>query len=83
MNLFDLAAKISFDSREYEAGINKAKKSMSEYKSDVMKLANVYKKQGMDMSAATTRAYAEIDKSQYETAENAKESAGKFSVFGG
>ena len=80
MNLFDLAAKISFDSREYEAGINKAKKSMSEYKSDVMKLANVYKKQGMDMSAATTRAYAEIDKSQYETAENAKESAGKFSV---
>lgn len=43
-----------------------------------MKLAQTYKKQGMDMSEAMKKAYAEIDKSQYETAENSKSDAKKF-----
>lgn len=79
MNLFDLYAKISLDTSDYEKGINSTKKSMSEYKKDVMQLAQTYKKQGMDMSAAMKKAYADIDKSQYETADNARKAAGKLS----
>nr|DAT37798.1 MAG TPA: tail tape measure protein [Caudoviricetes sp.] len=43
-----------------------------------MKLAQTYKSQGMSMSDAMKKAYTEIDKSQYETSENAKKSAGIF-----
>ena len=78
MNLFDLYAKISIDTSDYEKGLNEAKKSNSEYRSDVMKLAQTYKAQGMDMSSAMKRAYAEIDKSQYETSENAKTASDTF-----
>ena len=72
MNLFELAVKIEADTSE-------AKKSISEYKKDVMNLAQTYKKQGMDMSSAMKKAYSEIDKSQYETAENSKKDSKKFS----
>lgn len=37
-----------------------------------MKLANEYKKQGMSMSEAMKKAYADIDKSQYESTNNSK-----------
>jgi TP901 family phage tail tape measure protein len=43
-----------------------------------MSLAQTYKKQGMDMSTAMKKAYSEIDKSQYETAENSKKDSKKF-----
>ena len=72
MNLFELAVKI-------EADTTQAKKSISEYKKDVMSLAQTYKKQGMDMSSAMKKAYSEIDKSQYETAEKSKNDSKKFS----
>lgn len=78
MNLFDLYAKITLDTGDYKKGLNEAKKSNSEYRSDVMKLAQTYKTQGMDMSSAMKRAYAEIDKSQYETSENAKTASDTF-----
>lgn len=78
MNIFELVAKIRLDSSEYEKGLGRTKKSMGEYKSDVMKLAQEYKKQGMSMSDAMKKAYAEIDKSQYETAENSKKDSKKF-----
>lgn len=78
MDVFDLVAKIRLDSSEYEKGLGKTKKSMGEYKSDVMKLAQEYKKQGMSMSDAMKKAYAEIDKSQYETAEESERSSKKF-----
>ena len=72
LNLFELAVKIEADTTE-------AKKSISEYRKDVMNLAQTYKKQGMDMSSAMKKAYSEIDKSQYETAENSKNDSKKFS----
>ena len=71
MNLFELAVKIEADTTE-------AKKSISEYRKDVMNLAQTYKKQGMDMSSAMKKAYSEIDKSQYETSENSKNDSNKF-----
>lgn len=51
---------------------------MNNYKSDVMKLAQTYKAQGATMSEAMKRAYSEIDKSQYQTADNAQTAASKF-----
>lgn len=50
---------------------------MSDYKSDVMKLAQTYKAQGATMSEAMKRAYSEIDKSQYQTADSAQTAASK------
>lgn len=79
MNLFELFVKIGADTTGVEKGINQAKKSTSEYRKDVMNLAQTYKKQGMDMSSAMKKAYSEIDKSQYETAENSKKDARTFS----
>ena len=78
MNLFELFATITLDTSGYDKGLQNVKKSSAEYRSDVMKLAQTYKKQGMDMSEAMKKAYAEIDKSQYETAENSKSDAKKF-----
>lgn len=78
MDLFELQAKITLDTSEYEQGLDSSKKSMSEYKRDVMKLANVYKQQGMNMSDAMKRAYSEIDKSQYKTAESAEKESKRF-----
>lgn len=80
MELFSLFAKIGLDTSDYDKGIKNAKKSMDEYKSDVMKLAQEYKKQGMSMSDALKKAYSEIDKSQYDTAETSKETASSFSA---
>lgn len=77
-NLFELFATITLDTSGYDKGLQNVKKSSAEYRSDVMKLAQTYKKQGMDMSEAMKRAYAEIDKSQYETAESSKSDAKKF-----
>lgn len=73
MDVFDLTARIALDTSEYENGLGKSKKSMSEYRSDVAKLAAAHKKSGMDSSAAWKQAYSEIDKSQYETSEKSRE----------
>ena len=43
-----------------------------------MKLAQTYKKQGMNMSDAMKRAYSEIDKSQYDTAKESEKDSHKF-----
>lgn len=75
MSLFNLEAKIKLDAKEYEQGIKTAKKSMSDYKKDVMSLAQTYKKQGMDTASAMKRAYSEIDKSQYQSVSSAKKSS--------
>ena len=80
MNLFDLYAKITLDTGDYEKGLSSAKKTSAEYKSDVMKLAQTYKAQGMEMSDAMKKAYSEIDKSQYDFADNAKDAAKRFSL---
>lgn len=55
------------------------KKSVSEYRSDVMRLARTYQSEGMNMSDAMKRAYAEIDKSQYDMSRNAKKGAKEIS----
>lgn len=81
MNLFDLYAKVSLDTSGYERGVETSKKSAAELKSDVMKLANEYKKQGMSMSDAMKKAYSDIDKSGYETQEKAKEHSKKYSTY--
>lgn len=77
MDVFDLYAKISLDTSEYESGVSTAKKSSQQYKSDVMKLATQYKKSGMDMSEAMKKAYSEIDKSAYESSSTTQKSAKK------
>lgn len=61
-----------------ESGAAQAKKSYAQMQSDIMKLANEYKKQGLSMSDALKRAHSEIDKSQYETARTAKDAAQKY-----
>lgn len=80
MNLFTLFAKLGLDSSEYEKGLKKAQKSAQDYKSDVMKLASQYKKAGLDSSAAMKKAYAEVDKSQYEFSKSGQDSAKLFSL---
>lgn len=73
MKAFDLSAKLTLDSGEFNQGFEQAKKTVSEYRSDVMKLAASYKAQGMDASSATKRAYAEIDKSLYDLGKHTNE----------
>lgn len=80
MNLFDLYAKISLDSNEYTKGVNEAKKSANQLKSDVMTLAQTYKREGMTMSDAMKRAYSEIDRSQYETSNKTKQANSSIST---
>lgn len=85
MNLFELFVKIGVDDQASNGiknigkTIQDAKKPVEEYRRDVMKLAQTYKSQGMDMSSAMKKAYSEIDKSQYETAKNSKNDSKKFS----
>lgn len=79
MDLFNLYAAITLDTSDYEKGTEGAKKSAKQLKSDVMKLAQTYRTQGMDMSSAMKKAYAEIDRSQYETAANAQKDSATFS----
>ena len=84
MNLFELFVKIGVDDqatkgiKDVEKTMKNAKKPMEDYRKDVMKLAQTYKRQGMDMSSAMKKAYSEIDKSQYETANNSKSNSKKF-----
>lgn len=83
MDLFNLNARIGIDTSEYEQGLNNAKKSNAQYKSDIMTLANTYKQQGMNMSDAMKKAYAEIDKSQYDLSSHSEtESKSFFSNWG-
>lgn len=48
------------------------KKSMSQYKSDVMKLAAQYRRSGMEQKEAMEKAYRDIDKSEYDFTQNSK-----------
>lgn len=73
MDVFSLAASITLDTSDYEKGLNSAQKSMSVSKSEVMKLANVYKQQGMSMSDAMKRAYSEIGKDAEKATQSNKE----------
>jgi|GEM_PF-2414840 len=83
MDIFTLGASIFLNTEEYERGLNNVKKSNAEYKSDVMQLANTYKSQGMNMSDAMKKAYAEIDKSQYDLSSHSEtESTSFFSNWG-
>lgn len=81
MNLFELFVKIGADTSEADKAIGEQKKSISEYRSDVAKLAAQYRKSGMDSSEAMKKAYSEIDKSQYAIGESAKSTAGKVAGF--
>lgn len=65
--------------KEIAAASEQGKKSISDYRKDVMALAQTYKTEGMSMSDAMKKAYAEIDKSQYETSEKAEEYSKKYS----
>lgn len=79
MDLLNLVAKLTMDTSSYDKSLIQSKKKMSDYKSDVMKLAQKYKKQGASMADAMKKAYSEIDKSQYETeATSEKTSKGFF-----
>ena len=80
MNLFELFVKIDANTDGVEKGIKQAQKTTEQYRKDVMNLAQTYKKQGMDMSSAMKRAYSEIDKSQYQTANNSKSDSKKFAL---
>lgn len=66
MDVFDLYAKISLDTSGYEKNLNNAKKSATDYRRDVAKLAHEFKKSGMTMSDAMKKAHQEIDKSAYD-----------------
>lgn len=74
MELFRLMATIGLDASEYEKGINSAKKSATDYRRDVMSLAQEFKKSGMTMSDAMKKAYQEIDKSAYDMSKNVSDS---------
>lgn len=75
MNVFDLYAKISLDTSDYEKGLSSAKKSAQDSKSDVVKLANQYEKSGSDMSDAMEKAFSDIGESAKESAQTAKKAA--------
>ena len=78
MNLFSLMAKISLDDKGFTDGVEKAKKSSSEIKSEVMKLANQYKKEGMSMSEAMKKAHSEIGKTIGDTFDDAEKDGDEY-----
>ena len=80
MNLIEFFVKLDANTDGVEKGIKQAQKTTEQYRKDVMNLAQTYKKQGMDMSSAMKRAYSEIDKSQYQTANNSKSDSKKFAL---
>lgn len=59
-----------------------AKKSVSEYRSDVMKLASAYQKEGIPKSEAMKKAYQEIDKSLYALGKQSDETGKKNEKLG-
>ena len=56
MDLLNLVAKLTMDTSSYDKSLIQSKKKMSDYKSDVMKLAQKYKKQGASMADAMKKA---------------------------
>ena len=80
MDLFKLSAKIGMDTTEFERGMKaskesmqQAKKSYNEYMSDVAKMAAELRKlEGLDQGAAMKKAYASIEKEQYDLTERTR-----------
>lgn len=92
MDVFHLQGSITLDTSGFSqkvqetkkgfAGIataaNTSKKSASEFRSDVMKMAQTFRKEGMSMSDAMKKAHATIDKSLYDLGESAKKACSSF-----
>lgn len=90
MDVFALQASIGLDTSSFSKSIGSAskmfesleesaedaRKPMSSYKSDVMNLAQTFRKEGMTMSDALKKAYQTIDKSLYGIGQSS-DSAGK------
>lgn len=96
MDVFHLQGSITLDTSGFSqkvqetkkgfAGIaaaaNTSKKSASEYRSDVMKMAQTFRKEGMSMSDAMKKAHATIDKSLYDLGKSAKKTGSSFKESG-
>ena len=92
MDVFHLQGSVTLDTSGFSqkvqetkkgfAGIataaNTSKKSASEFRSDVMKMAQTFRKEGMSMSDAMKKAHATIDKSLYDLGESAKKAGSSF-----
>lgn len=78
MDVYKLSASITLDTDDYKSSVTQVKKSSEELRSDVAKLAAAYKKEGLDSSAAMKKAWAEIDRSQYESVKTSKKMAEEF-----
>lgn len=92
MDVFHLQGSITLDTSGFSqkvaetkkgfAGIasaaNTSKKSASEFRSDVMKMAQTFRKEGMSMSDAMKKAHATIDKSLYDLGKSAKKAGSSF-----
>lgn len=90
MDVFSLQASIGLDTSSFSKSIGSAskmfesleesaedaRKPLSSYKSDVMNLAQTFRKEGMTMSDALKKAYQTIDKSLYGIGQSS-DSAGK------
>lgn len=90
MDVFALQASIGLDTSSFSKSIGSAskmfesleesaedaRKPLSSYKSDVMNLAQTFRKEGMTMSDALKKAYQTIDKSLYGIGQSS-DSAGK------
>lgn len=90
MDVFALQASIGLDTSSFSKSIGSAskmfenleesaedaRKPLSSYKGDVMKLAQAFRKEGMTMSDALKKAYQNIDKSLYGIGQSS-DSAGK------
>lgn len=89
MNIFEVAAKLTMDAKDFikglkdaQNGMNNSKKSLEQYRKDVIALAQQYKNSGMSMSEAMKKAYSEIDKSLYNLGKDADSSGTKIKTFG-
>lgn len=96
MDVFHLQGSITLDTSGFSqkvqetkkgfAGIataaNTSKKSASEFRSDVMKMAQTFRKEGMSMSDAMKKAHATIDKSLYDLGKSAKKAGSSFKESG-
>lgn len=96
MDVFHLQGSITLDTSGFAqkvqetkkgfAGIataaNTSKKSASEFRSDVMKMAQTFRKEGMSMSDAMKKAHATIDKSLYDLGKSAKKAGSSFKESG-
>ena len=77
LDLFKLTATLGMDASEFEKGITKSKKSISEFRSDVMKLAHEYKKQGKTMQEAMKLAHQNINRDLYDFGEKTEKTTEK------